>query len=138
MIGIILATHGNLAHELLETAQSIIGPQEHVKLLSIDFQHDVDTIFTQYEDCLKDVNQGEGVLILTDMFGGTPSNISLSYLNTANIEVLTGVNLPMLIKVLTSRAEAPTPTALAKMAKTDAIDGIVIASEVMRQKVEEI
>ncbi|MBB5022771.1 PTS sugar transporter subunit IIA [Desulfurispira natronophila] len=138
MVGIILATHGNLAQELLDTAQSIIGPQEHIELISIDFQGDVDDIFTRYEDCLRDVNQGDGVLILTDMFGGTPSNISLSYLNEANIEVLTGVNLPMLIKVLTSRNENTTPTELARKAQHEAVEGIVIASEIMRKKVEEI
>lgn len=138
MIGVIIATHGNLARELLQTAESIVGPQEGIDLLSIDFEDDVDAIFSKYEKALRDIDAGNGVLILTDMFGGTPSNISLSYLNNKNVEVLTGVNLPMVIRVLVERSKATSSYQLASQAREEGISGIVLASEIMRQKIEEI
>lgn len=138
MIGVIIATHGDLGRELLETAVRITGNEAGIDLLSIDYDDDVDDIFAKYEKAIASNDCGDGILILTDMFGGTPSNISLSYLRNTNVEVLTGVNLPMMIRVLADRSQAQTVTELARAAREDAQAGIVLASDVMRQKVEEI
>ncbi len=107
MIGVIVVAHGNLAQEFSHVVQKIMGPQENLHTLSIDGEE----LFPQATQTLKDLacqcDTGDGVLILTDLFGGTPSNLALSVLGLANIEVLAGVNMPMLIKALSLRNDTP-------------------------------
>lgn len=107
MIGCVIVTHGRLGAELLNTAEFILGRIEQVKCVSIDGQASPDAMRADIQAAIKTVDQGQGVLILSDMFGGTPSNLSLSFLAAGQVEVLTGVNLPMIIKLVQSREKMP-------------------------------
>jgi PTS system mannose-specific IIA component len=99
MIGSLIVTHGRLAIELLNAAEAIVGEVENVVAVSIGWHDDVDIARTMVEKAIQRVDSGAGVLILTDMFGGTPTNIASTFLDEGSIEIVTGVNLPMLIKV---------------------------------------
>jgi PTS system mannose-specific IIA component len=106
MIGIVIVTHGDLGTELLRTAQEIVGPFPSVEAVSIHAsEQQIDKARKKIEAALHRVNDGSGVLILTDLFGGTPSNLVLSYLEAGHLEVVTGVNLPMLMKLPSLREE---------------------------------
>lgn len=103
MIGIVIVTHGLLGQEILRTAEFIVGGLDGCATVSIDGSKGPDAIRKLIGESINSVNRGAGVLILTDMFGGTPSNISLAFLEPEKVEVLTGVNLPMLIKAVQLR-----------------------------------
>ncbi len=107
MIGMVIIAHGGLAAELLKTAEMIVGPQAQTEAISVTQSQSSDYIFQEIKSSIQRVNNRQGVLILTDMFGGTPSNISLSFLGQKNVEVITGVNLPMLIKLFNDRKDLP-------------------------------
>ena len=104
MIGLLIVTHCDLGKELVNAAEFIVGKLEAVETVSINEASDSERILKQIEAKLSALDQGEGVLILTDMFGGTPSNLSLSFLEKDSIEVLTGVNLPMIIAIAQNRS----------------------------------
>jgi mannose PTS system EIIA component len=100
MVGILIVTHGRLAQELVETTKTIVGKNiDHIIPISVGWNDDMADIQKTISSAIAKVDQGKGVLILTDMFGGTPSNISLSFLSD-KVEIITGVNLPMLIKIV--------------------------------------
>lgn len=99
MVGVVIAAHGSLAYELLKTTEFIVGKMDKIKALGIDPASDMDSIKKDIHKAIKEVEDGHGVLILTDMFGGTPSNITLAFLAENKVEVVTGVNLPMLIRL---------------------------------------
>ncbi len=101
-VGVIIVTHGGLAGELLKTVEMIVGSQPQMRAISVSSAIDDSNLCVQMRNTIDDVNSGYGVLILTDMFGGTPSNLSLSFLDESGVEVVTGVNLPMLIKLANS------------------------------------
>ncbi len=103
MIGIVVVAHFNLAREMVAATELIVGKQEQFQYVDIFPDEDVDKIKKKLTDALKSVDAGQGAVILTDMFGGTPSNISLSFLEAGKVEVVTGTNLPMLIKLVTYR-----------------------------------
>lgn len=103
MIGIVVVAHFNLAREMVAATELIVGKQDQFKYVDIFPDEEVDKIKKRLTDALKNADAGEGAIILTDMFGGTPSNISLSFLEEGKIEVVTGTNLPMLIKLVTYR-----------------------------------
>ena len=103
MIGIVIVTHGQLGQEILKTAEFIVGSLEGCLTVSIKGDRGPDATRQAIGEAISAVNKGQGVLVLTDMFGGTPSNISLSFLEEGRVEVLTGVNLPMLIKAIQLR-----------------------------------
>ncbi len=105
MIGLVVVTHGRLAEEFLSAAEHVVGPQEKVKAVSIGPDDDMEKRRQDILDAAKEVDCGEGVIILTDMFGGTPSNLAIAVMEKANAEVVAGVNLPMLIKLATARAD---------------------------------
>ncbi len=105
MIGLVVVTHGRLAEEFLSAAEHVVGPQEQVKAVSIGPDDDMEKRRQDILDAAQAVDSGEGVIILTDMFGGTPSNLAISVMEKANAEVVAGVNLPMLIKLASARAE---------------------------------
>ncbi len=107
MVGLVVVAHFHLAREMAAAAELIVGPQQQLAHVDIIPDEDVDKIKNKVAAAIKSVSTGEGVIILTDMFGGTPSNISLSFLEEGNIEVVTGVNLPMLIKLTTYREGKP-------------------------------
>ena len=99
MIGLMIITHGNLALELKSAMEHMIGNQNDIEILSITPEDDIDIQKNNIEKKLKELNQGKGVIILTDVFGGTPSNLALNFLEPGIIEIMSGVNLPMLIKI---------------------------------------
>jgi mannose PTS system EIIA component len=95
----VIVTHGHLAGELLAAAEMIVGPISFITAVSIGWHDDVDAARDEVQRALTRVSQGAGVLLLTDMFGGTPTNIASMFLDDGNVEVVTGVNLPMVIKL---------------------------------------
>src|SRR5439155_665056 len=106
MIGGLIVTHGRLAIELLNAAEMIVGEIHHVAAVSLGWHDDVDTAAVMIQKALERVQSPDGVLILTDMFGGTPTNIASTLLDAGKVEVVTGVNLPMLIKLAHVEADA--------------------------------
>lgn len=134
MIGVIVVTHGQFGKYLLEAAQTILGPQEQCAHVAVEGAVDVGDLLGQLKNAVKKMDAGSGVIILTDMFGGTPSNISLSLLQTGKVDVLTGVNLPMLLRILAMREQDLSQMVLE--AKNAGIQGIVAAGEVLSRKVE--
>jgi mannose PTS system EIIA component len=107
MIGLILVTHGTLAQEFLVAMEHVVGPQQHIHTISIGPRDDMEVRRKEISRAIKDVDTGEGVIILTDLFGGTPSNLAISFLETGRIEVIAGVNLPMLIRLESARKSMP-------------------------------
>ena len=105
MIGIIILAHGKLGQELINVAEKITGPQKNLLALSIDADDSFEKTSENLKKIIKTADEGQGILIFTDLFGGTPSNLALSVLALSTVEVLTGINLPMLIKALSSRTE---------------------------------
>jgi PTS system mannose-specific IIA component len=101
MIGGVIVTHGQLANELVSSAEMIIGEIHNIIPVSIGWHDDVDVAREEIERAIQRADRGNGVLLLTDMFGGTPTNIAASFLGQASVEVVTGVNLPMVIKLAT-------------------------------------
>src|SRR4029078_404494 len=95
----VIVTHGHLAGELLAAAEMIIGPISHITAVSIGWHDDVDAARDEVQRAMTRVSQGRGVLLMTDMFGGTPTNIASMFLEEGRVEVVTGVNLPMVIKL---------------------------------------
>jgi len=104
MIGLLIVTHCDLGKEFLNAAEFIVGRMEAVEVISITQTSNSEKIRKMIEDKISVLNKGKGVLILTDMFGGTPSNLSLSFLKDEMVEVLTGVNLPMVIAIAQNRS----------------------------------
>src|ERR1044071_3264744 len=101
MIGGVIVTHGQLANELVSAAEMIVGEIHHITAVSIGWHDDVDVAREEVERAIQRVDVGSGVLLLTDMFGGTPTNLAATFLGQASVEVVTGVNLPMVIKLAT-------------------------------------
>jgi PTS system mannose-specific IIA component len=130
MIGIVVVAHGRFAEVLIETAEMVVGPAEGIKACSFGEENNVDGLRKFVKNSIKDVNDGDGVVILTDMFGGTPSNISLSFLEEGQIEVITGVNLPMMITAL-SRRQGKDLKALAYALRDGGCSNIHVASELL-------
>jgi PTS system mannose-specific IIA component len=114
MVGLLIVTHSNLGREILNAAEFIVGRVEAADSVSIIETSDSEGIHKMIQEKVQALDKGQGVLILTDMFGGTPSNISLSFLKEDMIEVLTGVNLPMVLAIARNRSEMK----LGKVAKT--------------------
>lgn len=132
-VGVVIVTHTDYGAKLLAAAEFIIGAQENCQSVSVDVTHEVSQTLETLTTAVKATEKGSGVIILTDMFGGTPTNISLSLLGAHRLEVVTGVNLPMLIKILSSRTKPLEQ--LAGEAKVAGIQGIVVAGEVLRKKI---
>ncbi len=101
----VIVTHGHLAGELLAAAEMIVGPISHIAAVSIGWHDDVDAARDEVQRAITRVSQDSGILLLTDMFGGTPTNIASMFLEEGSVEVITGVNLPMVIKLATATAE---------------------------------
>ena len=104
MIGIVVVCHGNLAREFIAALEHIVGPQQNVCAICIGADDDMDARRRDILDSVAKVDDGAGVAVLTDMFGGTPSNLALSVMDQAQVEVVAGVNLPMLIRLASIRA----------------------------------
>ena len=106
MIGLVLVTHGRLAQELHSVVEHIVGPQSDFETVGISSGDDIDQKRDEIHQKLDKVNKGRGVILLTDMFGGTPSNIAISLLDMNHVEVLAGVNVPLLVKLVSIRHTA--------------------------------
>jgi PTS system mannose-specific IIA component len=107
MIGLVLVTHGRLAEEMLAALEHVVGSQSNVATICIGPDDDMEQRRADIVEAVSRVEQGQGVIVLTDMFGGTPSNLAISIMDRASIEVIAGVNLPMLIKLASVRATEP-------------------------------
>ncbi|MEO0549023.1 MAG: PTS fructose transporter subunit IIA [Pseudomonadota bacterium] len=105
MIGIVVVSHGKLARELVRATEHVVGEQPAFRSISIEAEDDIDDRRDQIRETVKACNTGKGVIILTDMFGGTPSNLALSNLNPGKVDVIGGVNLPMLIHLVQVRSD---------------------------------
>ena len=112
MIGLVLVTHGGLAREFLAAVEHVVGQQRNVAVVCIGPEDDMEERRKQIIDGVARVNEGNGVVVLTDMFGGTPSNLAISVLDQGHVEVVAGMNLPMLIKLASVRAELPIDQAI--------------------------
>jgi len=106
-IGAVIVSHGQVANELLAAAEAVVGDVDNVAAVSIGWHDDVEAAKAEIERAIEKVSQGVGVILLTDMFGGTPTNISAMFLREGEIEIISGVNLPMVIKVATIGKSVP-------------------------------
>jgi PTS system mannose-specific IIA component len=113
MIGMVLVTHGRLAEEFVAATEHVVGPQTQVRAISIGPDDDMEQRRQDILAAVAEVETGAGVILLTDMFGGTPSNLAISVMEKANVEVIAGINLPMLIKLASLRGEDDMKTAVA-------------------------
>jgi len=113
MIGLVLVTHGRLGAEFIAALEHVVGPQQHIAAVCIGADDDMERRRREILDRVAEVDGGNGVVLLTDMFGGTPSNLAISMLDRANVEVIAGVNLPLLIKLAQVRADQRLPAAVA-------------------------
>ena len=114
MIGLVLVTHGHLADELIGALEHVVGPQPQVASVCIGPDDDMERRRADIVNSVQETDSGDGVVVLTDMFGGTPSNLAISIMERANIEVIAGVNLPMLVKLSSVRDELELGEAVAK------------------------
>jgi len=131
MIGALVVSHGQLAQELLAAAEMIVGEISHIQAVSIGWHDDVNDARSDIEKRIADVEGGSGVLILTDMFGGTPSNIAFSFHEPGKVDIVTGANLPMIIKIA-SQKEGETLESLARSVCEQGRSSIAMASDFLK------
>jgi len=130
MIGLVIVTHGRLADEFRSALEHVVGPQQLLETVSIGPEDDMEARRDDILAAVRRVDTGPGVILLTDMFGGTPSNLSISIMDEAKVEVIAGVNLPMLIKLATIRSETDVAKAV-DLAKEAGRKYISVASQVL-------
>ena len=133
MIGILLVTHGAIAAELAAAACAITGERERISAVGLDWNEGADGARGRIEQGLAEVRSRQGVLILTDMFGGTPSNVAFPFLKEDSVEIVTGVNLPMLLRALATRREDSLPM-LARAVRERGRKAIEVASDFLHDK----
>ena len=126
----VIVTHGQVATELLAAAETIIGNFKHITAVSIGWHDDVEAAKNEIRRAIERVNEGGGVLLMTDMFGGTPTNIASMFLQRGEVEVVTGVNLPMVIK-LASQAAGAALEDVARLVREQGRQGIYLAGELL-------
>ena len=136
MIGVLIITHANLGYELIKAAEMIKGDIKGITSVSLDAEKGVEDIKKEITLAIKKADSGKGVLIMTDLFGGTPSNISLSFLKKEKVEVVTGVNLPMLLKISDIREEKKLAE-FADLIKVYGKKNIYLASEILNRKADD-
>ena len=129
-IGVVLVTHGNLATELVKVMEHVVGPQTQLTTITIGPDDDMEKRREDILSSVQLVDKGLGVIILTDMFGGTPSNLAISIMEQANIDIIAGVNLPMLIKLASVRSTETISDAVAQ-AREAGQKYIMVASQVL-------
>jgi mannose PTS system EIIA component len=133
MIGIVLVTHGRLADEFRSAVQHVVGHQEQLETVSIEAEDDMEQRRLDIVEAVRRADSGTGVVVLTDMFGGTPSNLAISVMEPGRVEVIAGVNLPMLIKLTSVRKANDIVTALEE-AQNAGRKYINVASQVLNAK----
>jgi len=129
-IGGVIVTHGHLASEFIAAAEMIVGPLPHVTPASIDWHDDIDVARAELERAIARVSQGQGTLLLTDMFGGAPTDIASMFLDNEHIEVVTGVNLPMILK-LANQSDNESLAEVARRVRDAGKEGIHLAGELL-------
>lgn len=134
MIGLVLVTHGRLAEEFIAATEHVVGPQKDLRAVCIGPDDDMDRRRQEILDAVEAVDSGNGVIVLTDMFGGTPSNLAISVMDQVNVEVIAGMNLPMLIKLAQSRLMEKPLKETAQMGADAGTKYINLASAVMEQR----
>ncbi|NNE67292.1 MAG: PTS sugar transporter subunit IIA [Pyrinomonadaceae bacterium] len=132
-IGGVIVSHGRLANELLAAAEQVVGDLPHIRAVSIGWHDDVEAAKAEVERSIETVSDGVGVLLLTDMFGGTPTNISAMFIKENEVEVITGVNLPMVIKLASQNSEM-TLEEMASSVEEQGKDSIYRAGELLVPK----
>lgn len=132
VIGVVVVTHGDFGRTIFEAAEVIMGPQDHCGYVSVDVAREVGDTMGAIHEAIRTNDSGSGVLVLTDLFGGSPTTMSLSLLKTENVEVVAGVNLPMVVKALQSRHLELDE--LAQEVRDAGIQGIVLAGELLRKR----
>ncbi len=130
MIGLVLVTHGRLAEEFVRAMEHVVGPQAAVRAVAIGPEDDMEVRRADIAAAIADVDTGRGVILLTDLFGGTPSNLAISLLERGRVEVIAGINLPMLIRLESAR-KAMSVTAAVAAAREAGRKYISVASEVL-------
>lgn len=130
MIGLVLVTHGRLADEFVTAMEHVVGPQEQVRTVAIGPDDDMEARRADIRQAIADVDGGRGVIVLTDLFGGTPSNLAISLMERGHIEVIAGINLPMLIRLESARRKMGVAAAVAA-AREAGRKYISVASEVL-------
>lgn len=132
-IGVIIVSHGKFGSAILKAAEDILGTQSDCVSISVDITHEVEEVVRRLNDAVQRLDKGAGVIALTDMFGGTPTNLTLSLGKNHRVEIVTGMNLPMVLKVFESRESTALPE-LAALAGAAGKAGIVVASDMLRVK----
>ena len=135
MIGMILVTHGKLAEHFIDAMEHVVGKQDGVATICIGPNDDMEQRRQDIADAIKEVDTGNGAIILTDLFGGTPSNLAISLLDTGHVEVIAGINLPMLIRLAGARKSMGVVEAV-NAAQTAGRNYITVASEFLGQELE--
>ena len=136
MVGAVIVTHGRLARELLDATERIVGRTEGIAAVSIDWDDDVAVARQQIQETIETVDSGGGVLIFTDMFGGTPTNVSLAFLEQDKVEIITGVNLPMLIKLTSLQSASESLLGIAQQVRERGQKSVYVASEILSSRHE--
>lgn len=136
MIGAVIVTHGALARELLDAAERIVGRTEAIRAVSMDWDDDVADARQEIGEAIEDVDRGRGVLIFTDMFGGTPTNVSLAFLEQDRVEIITGVNLPMIIKLTSVQNAEGSLLKVAQELRERGQNSVYVASEILSSREE--
>lgn len=131
MIGGLIVTHGELAHELLKAARTIEGDLQGLEAVPLEWNESVDTAREKIREALVRLEERTGVIIFTDMFGGTPSNISLSFLEKDRVEIVTGVNLPMIVKFVSLQGGSMALTDAAHIIREKGSKSIRVASDLL-------
>jgi mannose PTS system EIIA component len=134
VIGVVVVTHGQLAAELVNAAEAIVGDLPRFSAVSIGWHDDTDDAREEIRQAIGRVQDESGVLVLTDMFGGTPTNLGLSFVEPDRVEVVTGVNLPMLIKLASLRPAQPQLLAVARELRETGRNAIHVASDLLRSE----
>lgn len=132
MIGLILVTHGRLAEQFVQAMEHVVGPQANVATVCIGPNDDMEQRRAEIANAIDEVESGSGVIILTDLFGGTPSNLAISLLDAGRVEVIAGINLPMLIRLAGARKSMSVVEAV-EAAQTAGRNYITVASELLGQ-----
>ena len=135
MIGVVIVTHGKLAEAFIAVTEHVVGKQQQMVAIGIEPEDDGDNARELILKAIKEVDTGAGVVILTDMFGGTPSNLAISVMKPEGVEVIAGVNLPMMIKLASVRGKVPLPDAV-NQAQDAARKYINVAGNLLANKSE--
>lgn len=131
MIGAVIVSHGRLAAELLEATERIVGPTEGIRAVTLDWDDEVADAKKQIGEAIEEVGASGPVLVFTDMFGGTPTNVSITFLEQGKVEIITGVNLPMLVKLTSLQGSEEQLAEVARQVRDRGQKSVYVASEIL-------